>query len=404
MMRRILFVDDEPNVLQGLKRLLRPMRREWEMTFCPSGPEALEKLAEARFDVIVSDMQMPGMDGAELLTRVMQQHPQVVRIVLSGHSSMEATVKSVGVAHQFLAKPCEAETLKHTIDHAFALRGLLSNEKLKQLVSRLESVPSLPTLYQEVIEELQHPDASSKRVGEIVAQDPGMTVKILQLVNSAFFGVARQISSAVEAAQLLGTETIKALVLSIGVFTEFKGVAVTGIDLESARKHATETGTVAKRIAAVEKAAANVAEACLMAGFLHDLGKLILAVNLPEQYETIMTRTKETGDSLCDVERQVLGATHAEVAAYLLGLWGIPDPIVEAAAFHHCPGQSGGRCFSPLTAVHAANVFVSERDDAAVGGLVQKLDVDYLKQLELADRIDLWREVGRAVLDGGDEA
>jgi len=142
--KRILFVDDEPNVLQGLQRMLRPLRDEWEMTFVSSGAEALQRLAQAPFDVIVSDMRMPNMDGAQLLTEVMQRHPEVIRIVLSGQANQEVVMKAVGPTHQYLAKPCDPESLKALVSQTSALRGLLTDATLKGLVASMKSLPSLP--------------------------------------------------------------------------------------------------------------------------------------------------------------------------------------------------------------------------------------------------------------------
>jgi len=390
-MKRILFVDDDPNVLDGLRRMLRPMRKEWEMAFSLGGEEALSALADKLFDVVVTDMRMPGMDGATLLKRVRREYPQLVRIVLSGHSSEEASLRSVGVAHQFLAKPCDAETLKQTINRAFALRDLLTDETLTRTLSRLKSVPSMPTLYTDIMEELNYPDASVVRVGEIVAKDPGMTTKILQMVNSAFFGLPRQVSDPAQAASLLGTEIIKALVLGIDVFAQFDTNSIDALSPDSVQKHCAGTARMAKQIAVVEKAAKEIVEASFMAGFLHDIGKLILAQNMPDEYRDAMLHMQRESVSLCDAERAVLGATHAEVGAYLLGLWGLPDPMVEATAFHHCPSKSLGDSFSPLTAVHVANLLAHKQHSDGRLAVEDELDGDYLNQLGLADRMPVWQ-------------
>jgi putative nucleotidyltransferase with HDIG domain len=390
-MRRILFVDDETNVLDGLRRMLRPMRKEWEMAFASGGEEALAAMADKHFDVIVTDMRMPGMDGGALLGEVLRKHPDTVRIVLSGHSSKESTLKSIGVAHQFLAKPCDADKLKQTIEHAFALRDLLSDETLKETLSQMGSVPSMPALYEELMEELQHPDASAHRVGEIVAQDPGMTVKVLQLVNSAFFGLSRHVANPEQATALLGVDTMKALVLSIDVFSQFSDAPVEGLTPEAVQRHCSDTAELAKQIAVSEKAAGEVVDAALMAGFLHDVGKLILAQNLPEKYQEVIALTRDRNLPLCQAEREVLGATHAEVGAYLLGLWGLPNPIVEATAFHHDPSRSLNDSFSALTAVHAANVLVLEKAGGVADGALEPLDLDYLTQVGVADRVAAWR-------------
>jgi HD-like signal output (HDOD) protein len=403
-MKRILFVDDEPNVLDGLQRMLRPMRKEWGMAFALGGEQALAALAEKPFDIVVTDMRMPGMDGATLLKRVMQEYPRVVRIVLSGHSSEEASLRSVGVAHQFLAKPCDAEKLKLTINHAFALRNLLTDETLTRTLSQLKSVPSIPTLYTDIMEELEYPDASVARIGKIVAEDPGMTAKILQLVNSAFFGLPRHVATPAEAASLLGTETIKVLVLSVDVFSQFAVPSVKRLAPEAVQKHCAHTAAIAKQIAIAEKATKEVADASFMAGFLHDVGKLILAQNMPDQYGQVMENTQKRGISLCEAERAVLGATHAEVGAYLLGLWGLPDSMVEATAFHHFPSNSLGDSFVPLTAVHVANVLAhelySEDNSAATGSL----DLDYLSRLGIEGRLPEWRKACEELFPVGAEA
>jgi len=391
-MKRILFVDDEVNVLDGLRRMLRPMRAEWDMAFALGGEQALAVLAEKPLDIVVTDMRMPGMDGATLLKEVRRNYPQIVRIVLSGHSSEEASLRSAGVAHQFLAKPCDAETLKQTINQTFALRSLLSDETLIRTLSQLKSIPSMPTLYKDIMEELNYADASVMRVGEIVAKDPGMTTKILQMVNSAFFGLPRQVSDPAQAASLLGTEIIKALVLGIDVFSQFEATSIDALTPDSVQKHCAETARIAKQIAIVEKAAKEIVDASFMAGFLHDIGKLILAQNMSDQYHDVMLRMREQNVSLCDAERAVLGATHAEVGAYLLGLWGLPDLMVQATAFHHCPSKCLGESFTPLTAVHVANCLSHEQTAADHRAAANELDTDYLKELDLADRVPVWRD------------
>ena len=194
------------------------MRDEWEINFAPGGKEALEWMESHPVDVIISDMQMPGMDGAQLLYEVLKSHPDTVRIILSGHADREMILRSVRPAHQYLSKPCNADILKSTIQRACNLRESLADEEMKKLISKMDTLPSLPSLYIEIMKEIQSPDSSIKRVATIIEKDMGMSAKILQLVNSAFFGVPRHISSPVQAVTMLGLEMIKALVLSIHVF------------------------------------------------------------------------------------------------------------------------------------------------------------------------------------------
>ena len=159
MKSKILFVDDEENVIHGLKRMLRTMRHEWDMGFAMSGQGALDILDGEPYDVLVTDMRMPAMSGTQLLNEVMNRYPHMVRIVLSGNADQEMILKSVRSAHQYLSKPCSPEILKSTVARAHALRGVLADDSLKGLVSGIETLPSLPSLYVEIMEALQSPSS-----------------------------------------------------------------------------------------------------------------------------------------------------------------------------------------------------------------------------------------------------
>lgn len=395
MRRSILFVDDEPNILQGLQRLLRPLREEWRMAFANSGAAALKAMEENVFDVVVSDMRMPGMNGAELLTAVRARHPQVVRIILSGQSDREMIMRSVGPAHQFLAKPCDPAVLKGTIQRACALRELLADRNLKQLISQMETLPSLPGLYTQLMEEVNSPDASLQRVGEIIAQDVGMTAKILQLVNSAFFGFGKHVTSPVNAVKLLGIETIKALVLSVHVFSQFEERRLRGLHLESLWNHSHRVGACARLIALNEKAGSRTLEEAFTAGVLHDAGKLILAANVPDLCEEVLQVARDEQIAVYEAEMQVLGATHAEVGAYLVGLWGLPDPIVEALAWHQAPGACPVDRFCPLVAVHVADCFQDRQNTGEDHVPAAKLDTAFLESIGLQERLGEWEDCCR---------
>jgi HD-like signal output (HDOD) protein/ActR/RegA family two-component response regulator len=399
---RILFVDDEPRVLEGLQRMLRSMRHEWDMAFAGGAEEALGMLAAAPFDVVVTDMRMPGMDGAELLRQVMNQYPHLVRIILSGHSDQEMAVRSVGAAHQYLSKPCDADALKQTVARACAQRGLLADESLRRLVSRTGALPSLPALYAELVGELQSEDVTVKRVGEIISRDVGMTAKILQVVNSAFFGLGRPLTSPVEAVSYLGLDRVKALVLSLQVFSEFKVAAVPGFSPAKLWSHCLAVGRLAETVAKTAGAAARaVSGEAFTAGLLHDAGKLVLAANAPEQYGEAIRLAPAEGLSLAEAERRVFGVTQSEVGGYLLGLWGLPPTLVEAVAFHACPRERPGEDFRPLTAAHVASALLRETESPPASQGCAALDEDYLARLNLTDRLPEWRAA--AALQAGEE-
>jgi HD-like signal output (HDOD) protein len=343
-------------------------------------------------DVIVTDMVMPRMDGAQLLTEVVKLHPTTVRLVLSGHAEHEAMFRLVGPAHQCLSKPCDAEELRAAIARALALRELLSDGQLKKLASRIPCLPSLPALHLRLTDELQKEEASIERVAEIISRDIGMTAKILQLVNSAFFGLAQPALNVTQAVTYLGLATIRALVLSLKVFSQFDQRTMQEFSIHGLEQHSWMTGVLARRIAEMEQGERKLDDQCFLAGLLHDVGFLILAAGLPENYAGILRAARQGGKPVWEIEQVQLGATHAEVGAYLLGLWGLPDLVVEAVAFHHRPADCPSRGFSPVIAVHVADSFTRNLTPNHAEHPGNPIDLACLAAAGLGGRVDEWRQ------------
>lgn len=390
---RILFVDDQPEILSGLRRMLHGLRREWSMDFVESGEEALALMAETPFDVIVSDMRMPGMDGSQLLTESMNRHPEIVRIVLSGQADQESVLRSVTPAHQYLSKPCDAKILKSTIARACALRETLNQESLVRLVSQVTTLPSLPHVYTELLKQLQSEDTSVKSIAELIAQDVSMTAKLMQMVNSSFFGLPRRVESPSHAAALLGLDVLKPLVLSAGIFSHFSENGLPGYSADALVEHSLAVSRLAEAIAKCHSDNKELAEDALLGGLLHDIGQLLLVEYVKEPYGKTLELSRKKAIPLCDAELECLGANHADVGAYLIGLWGIADPIVEAVAFHHQPAKCEAEGFSPLTAVHVANILVNETQSPGDIAYSLNLDVDYLEHCGVSDQLPKWREI-----------
>jgi HD-like signal output (HDOD) protein len=400
-MKTLLFVDDENKVLLGLQRQLRIMHKEWEMHFKESGSAALEFMRDHAVDVVVTDMMMPGMDGCQLLLEVSRRHPQTVRIVLSGQAERESVLRLVGPAHQYLSKPCTADDLRATILRAFELRELLGNTRLKELTTRIKSLPSLLATQSELLEELRRETPSLERVGEIVARDIGMTAKVLQLVNSAFFGIPRQISSPAEAVAYLGLSTLQALAFSMEVFSRFNPQACRLFSLDVLERHSWTTGLLARRIAALEQQGNQMMELAFLAGMMHDVGQLVLAQGLDGEYSEAIRQARQQNRAICEIESVIFGASHAEVGAYLLGLWGLPDLIIQAVAWHHHPRRSPGSGFTPLLAVHVADFLIHEQQVVDTEVPLPELDLAWLEQNGLAGRIEAWRVASHEIMGGG---
>ena len=394
--KKILFVDDEKRVLDGLRRMLRPLRKCLDMYFVESGREALELMAETKMDIIISDMRMPGMDGAELLTQVQKRFPETVRIVLTGQSSVEATMRTIGIAHQFLDKPCEPERLRDVIQRALFIKRLMSHSAIEKIVAGIGTLPSLPSVYAEIQEKLSDPESSVEEVARCIEKDVAMCAKILQLVNSAFFGHFKPVESPAKAVHLLGLETVKALVLSLHIFTQYQGNGGLPFSIEALWRHSLCVGNLAKKIAAYETNNQKLMDEAFLAGLLHDIGKLILATGLPDKYQKVIEILEQEDIELYEAESRVFKAGHAEIGGYLLGLWGLPGSIVETIIYHHHQDRYPSNEFDIMTAVSAANVFDHEMSPDHPIGANPAVDLVYLERIGCSQKLEKWREICRA--------
>lgn len=405
MKRRILFVDDEEKVLDGLRRMLRSTGAQWDMVFVDSGEKALAAMEKAPFDVVISDMRMPGMDGAQLLGEVQRRHPDTARIILSGYAEKGSVLRTVGPTHQYLAKPCDPETVVNVIDRVLGLRTLLASEGLRRLVSGLKTLPTPSAVYFELLRELDSPEASAASVAEIISGDIALTSQTLRLVNSAYFALPTKATTPLQAVQLLGLETIKSVVLSAGVFSQYLGDEELVSTLETLNRRCLAIGTVAKAIADAENLDNFVAEHARCAGVLSHIGTLLLVATWPNKFRKVVSFIEKTGIAdtgadqqafgITETEQQVFNADHAALGAYLLGLWGFSGPIVEAVAYHHQPRRSHCREVNALTAVHAAQ-YLTREDRAAVESrelAVPSLDREYLAEVGVLDRLPAWEDI-----------
>ena len=390
-MKRILFVDGDPDSIATLKRSLADAPEEWEAAYVQDEGAALTELAKAPVDVLVSELTLPLLTGDEFLRVVREKFPETVRVILTAQSDRESILRLAGAAHQYLSKPCDDKLLCDTIERALALRGLVGNESLKRVVAQIQSLPSMPSLYMQMLRELREPEPSIVKLGHLISQDMGMCTKMLQLVNSAFFGLPQQLSNPVEAIIYLGVEMVKNIIVSLQLFSMFDGVSVQNFSLERLWAHSWLTGVLAKRIAQSEDLGAQ-ADYAFIGGLVHDVGKLVLATGLPTQYQAIIDFHLLHHKPLGEVEQEFLGATHAEVGAYLLGLWGLPAPIVEAVAFHHRPSASPHQVFNLGTVLHVANVLEHEQHPDQNKVKPAPVDLPYLTELGLLERLDFWRD------------
>jgi HD-like signal output (HDOD) protein len=372
------------------------MRQKWEMQFVSGAVDALHSLGRTAFDVVVSDMRMPGMDGVQLLKEVQSRFPQVMRIVLSGQSDQAMIDRSHGATHQYLAKPCRPELLKGILLRACHLQELLPDQQMRCLVTGMSSIATLPLLHRALMRELEMEHPSPTAITAIMSEDLGMTAKLLQIAHSTSVRGGEMASTVEEAVNMLGVETIRSMVRS-GEGCSVMSEASSGyLNIDQLWTESLKTGSLARAIAQAEQASPQTINQAGTAGLLHEIGGLIMAGHASERYAQTLELSQDRKCPLWQAEQQLFNCTHAQVGGYLLGLWGIAEPIVEAVTYHHTPAQHAVDAFCPLTAVHVADCLQNELAPSWREGAPAQLDWVYLERLRLTDRLPAWREAAAA--------
>lgn len=389
--KRILFVDDEQSLLDGLRDALRPYRRRWTMTFVTSGTEALAAIEAAPPDVVISDLRMPGMDGATLLERVRDQCPGAVRIVLSGHADMRIVGRAAGAAHRLIAKPCETAELARVIQRSCALQDMGARVALNRRAMGASVLPSVPRVCAELTELLSSGTAGAADAAVIIEHDIAMAAKVLQLANSAYFGRRSPVSRVTDAVAYLGFDAIRALALHAAAFQEFQvDPPIPGFDLDELHRHCTRVARLADALA-IETGAGREA---FTAGLLHDVGLLVMASQDRHALAGTLAIAHEQGRPIQDVEYEQYGVTHAEVGAHLLALWGLPHTVTEGVAGHNNPRWLDVP-FDTVAAIYVANAIVEELETELGPDPLPSaaLDLEYLHRAGLTNRVPHWREL-----------
>jgi HD-like signal output (HDOD) protein/ActR/RegA family two-component response regulator len=393
MKKRILFVEDNLLLRQMYLMMMEGESDSWESVAAADAREALSLMEQAPFEVVVSDMRMPGMDGIELMGVVRQLYPRSSRIILSGLSDQAEIARSLDSTHQFLAKPFDIKALKATLSRLGKLDAYLKDERLQALVGQMRVLPSFPSAYHQIMKELGSEDPSIERLAQIIAQDPSMTAKLLQIANSAAGGRATKAASPFEAVQFVGLSAVRSLALSAHIFRCFEHIKLKEFSLTHLWDHSIRSGFIAQTIMQIEHAEPADVEEAHIAGMLHDLGKLMLADSMPDRFQKALALASEHQLTSEKAEFEMFGADHSGAAAYLLSLWGLPVTMVEAVAFHHTPSGSAHTEFGVLTAVHVADVLEHELATEPSACLLPVFDCGYLAAAGVEHRIEKWRNI-----------
>lgn len=391
----ILFVTNDAAFEKKLIQSLQSCFDIWDVNFAHTTSDALNLLSQKQFDSIITDINIAGMDGFQFLNIVSQMNPGVVRFAFSDNTASHQTIRSTNLVHQMIPRAGNTETLFSTVERVCCLRDRLLDPQLRNIITSIKTLPSVPLLYNRLVRELDSENASSQAIGDIISQDAAMTSKILQLVNSAFFGLPDNVSSPQRAVSLLGFNTIKALVLGIHIFAQYQGQSNRLISIEKMWKHSLAVSNLGFKIAREIGLKPNEQEDTRIAGVLHDTGKLLF-FNIPGFFQKVVPG--KNGIMTIESEYQVLKTSHEEMGAYLLGMWGLPNVILEAVAFHHQPARVISSKPEIITALHAANGLVTMCDRELEPDYANYLDLAYLEKLGLTKKLDGWTSEAKVLL------
>lgn len=382
---RILFVG-QWDVREELAATFGTQPNRWSVDFAATGTDALEKLQAQTYDAVVTEIELAGVTAVDLLGQVKERSPLALRFVLSASSNHQALICALGAAHQIVGKPCKPAVLEKLIVNSLAMRMLLNDDRLHARIAQIDKLPVLPSIYNQLVKEMKSESVSVRRVADLIRGDIAITARVLQIINSAHFGMSRRVESVLQAVNLLGLDIIKTLVLTSGVFSQFEESGLPGFLLDEIYSHSLAVGTGAQHLANAMGLSNRQAEEALTAGALHDIGKLVLVTNFETEARQIVKSVQQQQLPLHEAERQVLGVSHCEIGAHLLSLWGLSDQILEAVAFHENPQSAAQPTLGVLTAVHLANAFDHDQRASLDDRRSTTADVDYLGQVGLSSQ------------------
>ena len=375
MKKRICFVGFSGHDLELLQSALLRVKGIWACELFTDGAAALLAMGAGNVDVVVAKAGKNSMDSAEFMHQAAALQPRAVRFIVGDLVEQELIINCIGATHQFIAEPCKPQDLISAIQRGLALDSFISSDQIRALAPKLRRMPSLPSAYFEVLKQVESSSATIQSVGEVILRDPALTARLLQMVNSSAFALAQKVTDPMEAMSWLGLETVKSLVLCLQVFAQDDAAKQAGISLDELWEHSAVVAKMAHDITLFQTGDKLLASDAFTAGLLHDVGRIVIASNLPKEYAETVKVAKEQKRPLHVQEAAQFGVHHAQIGAYLMGLWGMPAALVEAVAMHHTPSRTPARDFSLLTAVHVADVFAHEDEEGGHEGISASFDI-----------------------------
>jgi len=394
---KVLFFDGEALSLEGLRRGLHVMRKEWTMIFTSQFDQAEQLVAALKIDVIVADISGRAAPGIKLLEQAKKNLPGVIRIGLSAETNENDLAKTIRFTHRFLAKPFAIDDLKNIIERSIILRNRLNNPALETIVARVEKLPSVPRVYRELTQIMSGDDFSINQIAQIIEKDINMTSQILKIVNSAYFGLFKNITSVQRAVNLLGVNLIKNLILGLNIFKGLEYPQKFRPLIERIWPHSLKVAAILQHIVNAEKIG-NLCESAFSLGILHDVGKIIFLLAFGDKYYRLTEKATKENIAVYLLEKEQYGMNHGEVGAYLLGLWGLPEMLVQAVAESHDRLADYNEKHFELFALQVADLLEHTHGQPGLSDWDERFLPEALQGLEDRGKSTLWKKIARQVL------
>lgn len=400
---QVLLVDDDHQVLRVLERLVQRMRPGCSVTSVCDGKAALAAIDANAYDVVVTDIRMPGVSGVDVLRRAKTSRPGTVRVAMSGYAAPQELSEMVDLAHRFLAKPVDFTVLREAIDRTDALHTGVPEAAVRKAMFAFNNLPSAPALYARLQKVLGDQDRPIRQLVEVISRDDALSARLLQVANSAFYGASNRSSSVFDAVLRVGGNALKSLALSLGAFRSFSRTdRCAGFSIEAHEAHSFLVARIAARLVSSRQSD----DAFAMA-LLHDIGKLVFASRMSAEFAPLLARAAAEGRPLAAIEDEAGVISHAKVGAHLLGGWGLPQPLVDAVAHHHDPSALTAEQWGPQHAVHVADALVhgvAAARGAIPESAVPMLDRSLLATLGVEDNLEDWRSIAVEEIDAREDA
>jgi HD-like signal output (HDOD) protein len=390
MKRTLYVVDDQAPILEVAVMILQMIDPHWEVAGFTDPGEALKAVKAKAPDLMLSDQVMPGMQGSQLLEEVRAISPATIRIVMSGHVAPNK-LTWITSAHQYLAKPFDAATLGGIVNRSFAARERIHDQGLQAVVTGLHSIPSLPQVHQTLLRELEDDRTASAVVAGMVANDPGLSLKVLHLANSPLFGMGDLVTHPADAVMRLGTDMIAAIVLSQSLFRHYESLKGPDMNLQQVWTHSWETARLAQHICRDKRLRAKTGEEAFLAGLMHEIGRFILIDNFPGQFKAACDTARRAASPLAAGLQETFQTSPSQVGAYVLELWGLPEAVVGAVGALDHPEEDQAAGVTIKAALYIANHIACGRfpPDSFP---VEEWKLDYLRSIGCVDEIPAWEK------------